>query len=138
MVERLASGKGFGGVGDRGRAGGSASGVEGAGVVIAVALGQKESPVDIAEHRPDRHRPKVHALAAKQDRGLPGLGEPAQLLVAVAAVMDLGDGDRNSVAVPRFPEPGRQAGFLLQPLHPNRLGVDIGVAAVSTRLQPGI
>ena len=66
---------------------------------------------------------------------LPDLGEPAQLLVAVAAVMDFGDRDRNAVALPRLAQPRREAGIVLQPLHPHRLGIDIGVAAVPARLR---
>jgi hypothetical protein len=138
MVESPAFGIGLGGLGDDGRARRSASSVEGAGVVEAVALGQEEPPVDVPEHRPDRHRPKVHALLAKSGRALPGFGEPAQLLVPVAPVVDLGDRDGNAVAVPGLPKPRRQPGFRLEPLHPYRLGVDIGVAPVSARLEPGV
>jgi hypothetical protein len=132
MVERLASGIGLGGMGNDGRPGRAAAGVEGSRIVEAVALGEQEAPVDIAEHRPDRDRAKVHALAAKLRGRLPYLREPAQLLVAVAAMMDLGDGNGDAVALPRLAEPRCEAGIVLEPFHPHRLGIGIGVAAVPT------
>src|SRR5438309_10108924 len=52
----------------------------------------------------------------------------------MAAVMDLGDCHRDAVAIPRLAEAGPDSGVVLQPFHPDRLGVDIGVAAVPARL----
>jgi hypothetical protein len=138
MIERLARGESPGGVSDGGRPRRRAARVEGASIVMAVALGEQEAPVDIAEQRPQGDRPQVHPFRAQPARRVPGFREPAQLLVAMTAVMDLGDGQRDSVTLPRFPKPRRQAGVGLEPLHPHRLGVDIGVAAVPARLEPGI
>jgi hypothetical protein len=69
---------------------------------------------------------------------VPNLHEPAELLVAVTAVMDFGDRDRELVSLPGLAKARREAGIVLQPLHPHRLGVDIGVAPVPADFMAGI
>ena len=83
--------------------------VERAGVVDAVAPGQQRAPVDSAEQRPEGDRADVGALArAAGSAAFQTSCEPAQLLVAGAAVVDLGDRDRHAVALPASRRRGRE------------------------------
>src|SRR4051812_20360639 len=104
MIEIRAMREGFGGFREGGRPRRRRPDVEGPAIVDAVVAGEQRAPVDIAEQPPEGHRADIHAVLPESLRGAPGLGEPAQLLVARAAMMDFGDRDRNSVALPCFGE----------------------------------
>ena len=46
-------------------------------------------------------------------------------------MMDLGDGDRDPVALPGLPQSRCEPGIVLETLHPHGLGIGIAVAAVA-------
>ncbi|CAO3436113.1 hypothetical protein [Azospirillum doebereinerae] len=98
--------------------------VERAGFVIADAFRQQLVPIVAAEQRPHRLCPHVDALGAQVFGRPPQFVQPAQLLVAGRAVVRLGDGDGEPVAVPRLAQQRLDArGSLRQ----DGDGLDVGV-----------
>ena len=79
-----------------------------AGFVVAGIAGDKAAPVDVAQQSPRGQRANVDALVAQRRARLPTLQQPAQLFLAGAAEMALGDRDRQTVTVPRLLEQSAQ------------------------------
>ena len=121
---------------ESGRARRSATDVEYARLIDAGG-GQQRVPSATAEQRPERDRSHVHALIAQILGAIPRLRQPAQLLLARAAIMDFGDRDRGRIAVPRLlyhaPQTGRGR---LQ--HPDRLDIGIALPVIAAMRMGGI
>src|SRR5687767_13484962 len=119
MVEGSVSGQGLGRMGECRTAGFRPSDVIGSWLVDAVALGQERVPVHRAEQRPDGHGPDVRPFLAQLLRTVPDLDEPAELLVAGAAVVRFRYGNRPSVTLPGLPQTGQRPELLGRERHPH-------------------
>src|SRR5215211_5674111 len=73
-------------------------------LVAALPTGEQTVPVERPEERPDGDRADVDRLSPQLNRGLPDLVKPTKLLLARAAVVSLGNGERQAVTVPGFRE----------------------------------
>jgi hypothetical protein len=98
-------------------------------LIVAAAPDQERVPIVAAEQRPGRDRAHVRAAGAQPQRRVPDLLEPAELLLAGAAEMDLGRGERQPVAAPGVEgqalEPGETRGA-----DAHRVEIEVAVAAV--------
>lgn len=123
---------------DRRRPRRAAADVEGAGLVAATDPRQQAVPVAGAEERPDRDGADVGALRACLLRRLPRLREPAQLLLAGAAVLHLRQRERKAIPLPRLPEHADEArARRLEDAVRERVGVTVApvAAALVLRIQ---
>lgn len=103
--------------------------VEGARLVVARGAGQQAVPVVAAEQCPRRYREHLAARGACLGRGLPRIVQTAQLLLARAADVHLGEGERYAVALP-----GRREHFpaaVGAGQHAHRLDVRVALAGVA-------
>ncbi len=122
MIEGLASREVADQPGKGGRPGRAASQVEDAGLILVVLAGQEGRPVVGAEQRPGGHRLDRYPALPEPGGGVPRLLEPAQLLLAGAAVVALRDRQRQAIALPRFAQhPFQSVGGGLD--HPHGLHV---------------
>jgi hypothetical protein len=124
----------LGSAGDQGRPRCRTADVECADVVDVVAARDQGAPVHRAEQRPQGHRSQIDTLGTHLLGRLPHLDEPTQLLVARAAVMDLGDHHRGAVALPGLAQPRRRTDVAGEMRHADRLEVEVAVAAISAGL----
>jgi hypothetical protein len=131
VVVRPGGGEGLGGVGERRAARLLPAHVERSRLVDAVALRQERIPVDRAEQGPHRHGADVGALGLDGLGRVPDLHEPAQLLVAGAAVVRLRDGDGPAVALPDLAQARGGSDLLGRQRHAHRLGVGEAMPAVA-------
>ena len=104
--------------------------VERAGLVVAAPPGQERVPIVAAEQSPGRHRAHVRPAGAQPQGGVPDLLEPAQLLLARAAEVHLGRGQRQAVSAPRLQSQALEAGGAIRQ-DPHRIKVRVAVAPVA-------
>ncbi len=102
MVEVLAARKRGKLAGQGGGPGGAAAQVEDSALVRAGRPGEKAVPVEGAEEGPGGDRLNLDPARPKSGCSVPGFLDPAHLLLAGAAVVNLGDGHRTAVARPHF------------------------------------
>src|SRR3954469_10270850 len=121
----------------RRRTRGARAQVECTSLVLIEVAGEQRAPAERAEQRPGRNRADIDAPRAQQHRCIPRFGEPAHLLLACAAELGFGNGDRQSVSVPRLLDETLVTGnSVLQ--RPYRFHIGVAFATISPDLLAGV